>query len=243
MIHKAIIRLYDIHRLHFSEIFFDVTTVCNSENSVLQLWGWSLGRFQPQWQASFLAPSVRKAGPMLANGEYGDAFVDSRHLWTLWKFHVQMQCTRASPHRDSGTMSAWKIALNCSMICEANSSCRRSSPPFTMTAVLKGIQTRMEEKNVHCIARERKEESRKPMQLWDSLGEKKHHFLVEMVPQQKSRKDGKLLYYWDLLRFIGFRQASVSSWHSGYRGCCLDPVHLGGRLEHKTLIGEIFVFI
>jgi hypothetical protein len=31
----------------------------------------------------------------------------------------------------------------------------------------------MEEKNVHCIARERKEESRKPMQLWDSLGEKK----------------------------------------------------------------------
>ena len=155
---------------------------------------------------------------MLANGEYGDAFVDSRHLWTLWKFHVQMQCTRASPHRDSGTMSGLENSTE--LFNDLRS--QQFLPEIITSFHHDSCPERDSDKNggTKCTLHRpgKKRRKQKTHAVVGFTGGKKHHFLVEMVPQQKSRKDGKLLYYWDLLRFIGFRQASVSSWHSGYRG-------------------------
>ena len=130
-----------------------------------------------------------------------------------------MQCTRASPHRDSGTMSGLENSTE--LFNDLRS--QQFLPEIITSFHHDSCPERDSDKNggkkctLHRPGKKRRKQKTHAV-VGFTGGKKKHHFLVEMVPQQKSRKDGKLLYYWDLLRFIGFRQASVSSWHSGYRG-------------------------
>lgn len=85
-----------------------------------------------------------------------------------------MQCTRASPHRDSGTMSGLENSTELFNDLRSQQFLPEIITSFHHDSCPERDSDKNGEKKVHRIAREEKEESRKPMQLWDSLGEKKN---------------------------------------------------------------------
>ena len=156
-----------------------------------------------------------------------------------------MQCTRASPRRDSGTMSGLENSTELfndlrsqQFLPKIITSFHHDSCPQRDSVKNGG------KKKVRCICQEKRKQ--KNNAIVGFTGEKNATFeisLVEMVPSRKGERMGSwqtsIKIYWDSF-CSGEFQSPTGIVAVG--GCCLDPVHLGGRLKHKTQIGRFFVF-